>query len=209
MLSQHREVFFTVAAEKNCWIGLREPNPLSEKWFGRPGCVPKDMQCKAKTADNPNFEYSGLVANPETRPEAFTSATLESAKKTWSKFLVAGQLPLGWTCVVDSVERGLVKNPQGSFLFADYDLMAICRANAMGEMLFTSNDEATKLSSAARGRLNELFKRIVGVEMIQHGSEFEWAGGVGARESELVYWFGPGRRFHVGTSSMPKSPDFH
>ena len=31
-----------------------------------------------------------------------------------------------------------------------------------------------------------------------------WTGGVGARELEWVFWFGPGRRFHRGPSSMPR-----
>ena len=41
------------------------------------------------------------------------------------------------------------------------------------------------------------------VPMIQHGTEFMYPDGVGARESEFVVWFGPGHRAHRWPSSMP------
>ena len=40
--------------------------------------------------------------------------------------------------------------------------------------------------------------------MVQYPTEFMWDQGVGAREFEYVLWFGPGRRFNRGASSMPK-----
>jgi hypothetical protein len=200
MRTEHRAVFFDVAQRFTCWIGLREPNPLSEKWIGRPGGYPKPEMCKAKTADNSAFKYAGLVVDPTRCPQAFKPAALAAATAAWAKFAKSGRLPVGFTCVEDGSERGLVKL-RGSHLFADFDLMAINRSNDDGDFLTTSIDEQAKLFQAVKPALNSGFR----VPMIQHGAEMMWREGVGARESELVFWFGSGRRFNSWPSSMPKS----
>ena len=58
-------------------------------------------------------------------------ATVAAATATWTNnFLQGGRLPIGFTCVDDGPERGVVKL-RGSFLFADFDLMAINRASVV------------------------------------------------------------------------------
>src|SRR5712691_4759840 len=99
MRPDHAQVFFDAARQCTCWIGLREPNPLADRWIGRPGYIPKGENCKAKTADNPTFPFAGLVVDPTTRPEAFEAETLAAAVDTWNhKFLKGGHLPGGFTC---------------------------------------------------------------------------------------------------------------
>jgi hypothetical protein len=200
MREHHKDAFFEAAEAFTCWIGLREPNSLADDWIGRSGYIPKPVDCKAKTADQDGHRLGGLVVNPLLLPAAFQPTSRDEAVKTWKqKFLLAGlALPPGYTCVESGPDRGLVRR-QGSAIYSDLDLMALLRSNARGEKLFTSEKEQedlfTKVEMKIRFRL--------GVPLIQHGAEFMWKGGVGARESEWVLWFGPGHRFERGASSMP------
>jgi len=199
MRPHHRQVFFDAAQQCTCWIGLREPNPLADRWIGQPGYIPKGVNCKAKTADNPDFQLAGLVVDPTVRPDAFNRDTLAAAVDTWkNKFLMGGRLPAGFTCPQTGPEKGLVRL-SGSAIYADYDLMAINRATSDGEWLPTSEAEARVLFA----RVEPLLQQGLGVPLIQHSTEFMWAGGVGAREMEWVLWFGPGRRLKRLQSSMP------
>lgn len=205
MRHDHVEVFFDAAQHRDasgrvvyCWIGLREPNPFADRWIGRVNAIPKPVSCKAKTADNPNFPFAGLVVDPVLRPEAFEPGSLAGAVDCWNeKFALGGRLPVGFTRDDSGPEAGLVKLG-GSAIFADFDLMAISRSNASGERLFTSEQEERELFTA----VEPILARGLGVPMIQHGTEFSYEG-VGARPSEQVFWFGPGRRFEAWPSSMP------
>lgn len=201
MLQGLKDVFFDAAERHQCWIGLREPNPLAERWIGRSGYTPKMEACKAKTADNSRHEFAGLVVDPILCKNAFKPETVKAAQETWkNKFLKGDMLPVGFTRDTKGSQKGLVKY-NGQAIYADFDLMAVNRSNENGDFVPTTLQEETDLFNAIAPLLNKGF----GSQMIQHGAEFMWEGGVGARESEYVYWFGPGRRFQVGTSSMPKA----
>ena len=93
----------------------------------------------------------------------------------------------------------------GCAIHADYDLMVVCNASADGEIGFTTKEEQRSLFTKAESMLNMRFHS----QMIQHGSEFMYEEGVGARETEQVYFFGPGRRFKLGHSSMPRKAMTH
>jgi len=201
MIAKHKEVFFQAAEKYTCWIGLREPNPLSDQWIGIPGGMPKSMDCKAKTADNPTYRFAGLVVDPTVCPQGFKTETIGEARHTWKeKFLHGDRLPGGFNVVDRGVDRGVVMK-NGARIFADFDLMLINRSNGAGEFLFTSEAEQETLFDSVQPAINQ----GLGVPMIQHGAEFMWKGGVGARESEVVLFFGPGRRFKAERSSMPKN----
>ena len=200
MKQAHKNVFLTAAQQFTCWIGLREPNALSERWIGKPGFVPKGEACKAKTADNRNHDLGGLVVDPILCPEAFVN-TGEAAKTWKNKFAVGGRLPAGFTRVEAGPEKGLVKF-NGSAIYADFDLMAINRSNAEGEFLFTTLEEQKELFAKVEPVLNRGF----GARLIQHGAEFMWDKGIGARTFENVYWFGPGGRTLNGISSIQDKP---
>jgi hypothetical protein len=199
-----KHVFYEVANEFQCWIGLREPNQFSEKWIGSilhgHSCQPKGVSCKAKTSDNPSFRYAGLVVNPLICPEAFRRDNLESVQLKFKvDFLLGESLPPNFYCINTGEEKGLIRY-YDSYLFADYDLMAVSKSNRVGERLFTSQSEEAALFRKIKPILNGKF----GQPLIQHGTEFMYDKGVGAKESEQVFWFGPGKRFQVAVSSMPK-----
>lgn len=195
MLSHHFDVFYSVADEYWCWIGLREPNPLSDQWIGKFGYVPKSLDCKAKTSDKLDFKFRGLVVDPTLCPEAFLNS--EEAKATWTyKFLQNGDLPSGFSRDTQGPERGLVRH-NGSKIHADYDLMCLVKASQDGSLAFTSPEEINELFSNVEKALNNQ----LGSKMIQHGTEFQFQG-MGARESEMVLYFGPKRQFRSSVSSM-------
>lgn len=199
MKETHKNVFFTVAQQFTCWIGLREPNELSAKWIGSPNCVPKMEACKAKSADNPSHRFGGLVVDPTLCPDAFMPRSLHTAITTWQqKFLKGFSLPPGFFRAENGPEAGLVKF-NGSAIYADFDLMAINRSTPSGDFLPTTLPEQEQLFVMVAPMLNQ----GLGAKLIQHGAEFMWDKGVGARESEWVLWFGPGRRFRQTPSSMP------
>ncbi len=97
------------------------------------------------------------------------------------------------------MQKGLVKY-LGKGVHADFDLMYIVKAGNDGKMLFTSEQEQEGLFKLAAPMLNSL----IGTDMILHGPEFLWKGGVGARESEFVWSFGPNKAFRTDMSSMPQ-----
>jgi hypothetical protein len=200
MRQDHISVFLDVANNAQCWIGLREPNPLSDKWVGKAGYRPKGEKCKAKTADNPMFDFAGLVVDPTARPEAFKKESLRAATDTWKqKFILAnGKLPPGFSLAKAAQHRGLVQH-SGLFVYADYDLMAIQRSNPKGEWLPTAQKDVRDLFAKVKPALN----KGLHAPLIQHGAEFMWDQGVGAREQEWVLWFGPGKRVNRWPSSMP------
>ena len=199
MLPEHKEVFFRVADFLHCWIGLREPNKLSDKWIGRAGYIPKGENCKAKTADNRHFDFAGLVINPILCPEAFQGSTLPDAVGKWKKFAPGNHLPPGFSCSQTGKEKGILKFRDRA-IHADFDLMAICSADKNGKMVFTTSEEENKLFFHVQRHLN----LRLGSPLIQHGPEFAWKGGVGAAASEYVLFFGPKKGFQQTRSSMPK-----
>jgi len=202
MDSDDKEVFFDAADQFTCWIGLREPNPDSAQWAGAADSIPKPEECKAKTADNPDSEFRGLVMDPTRRADAFRPGSLDRARATWDEqFLQEGHVPPGFTVEESGPEQGLVRC-NGRKIFADYDLMTVSRSNEQGEFVYTTREELEDLSR----RVEDYINRFLPKPMVQHGPEFLYMAGVGARASEAILWFGPAHRFMVGTSSMPSEP---
>lgn len=78
-------VFAACAIDKGLWILVRRTNPASLDYIGRPGFVPKPIDCKPKTADFGKF--AGLVVSPEIVTGAFTPAKEPEALKCWASFL--------------------------------------------------------------------------------------------------------------------------
>jgi len=200
MLPHHREAFFSVAQEHWCWIFLREPNPLSDNWIGKFGFTPKPKECAAKTSDNPEFKYSGLVVDPTIFPNAFRNP--QAALNKWhSEFSEWGRLPPGFTCENQGLEKGLVKL-HGKKIHADYDLMALTLAHPDGQIKSTGDEDIESvLFPKVQASLNNRF----GTPMVQHGSEFDPTfNGLGAKPKETILIFGPNRQSSMSMSSMPK-----
>lgn len=196
MKREHHRIFLEAAQRFHCWIGLREPNPLADKWIGRAGYIPKSDKVKAKTADQSDHPLAGLVVDPTLCPKAFSAASRERAKANWNP---AG-LPSGAHVVQDGPQKGLVLL-DGKGIYADFDLMCLVKADERGEMVYTTGSEAMALHA----RVALFINTRMGVKMIQHGPEFDPDfNGVGAKESEEVYYYGPGSRTKVARSSMPQ-----
>lgn len=196
MQQRHRDVFFAVADANRCWIGVREPNDLADRWIGRPGYIPKPVTCKAKTADNPTHRLAGLVVDPTLEPGAFRAESLLGAQESWRRFAPGGRLPVLFTRVDSGADKGVLKL-NGSSIHADYDLMALLLADPAGGRKATSQPEAKVLYDKVAPALNRGF----GSPMIQHGPEMAYEG-MGARASEQIWWFGPRRQFGAWMSSM-------
>jgi len=202
MEAKHREAFFQAADQLQCWIGVREPNPLAGRWMGAPRCAPKPQSCQAKTADNPTHPLAGLVVNPNVREEAFQN--LIDAKAIWNSWIGKNrkQMPFGYSETSDGREAGLVRL-SGNALYSDFDLMAIVRSNEQGEFLVTSTAEQREAYVKVRRSVN----KTLGIPMVQHGPEMDYTKGVGAKPFERVLWFGPGHRVAVHPSYMKNDED--
>ena len=200
MIPQHKQVFFIVADRLNCYIGLREPNDLSDKWITKEGFVPKGVDVKAKTAKA--GEFAGLVVNPYLLPKAFPKPDdLKRAQGSWDKFAKNG-LPNRFSCPTSGPEVGLLKK-EGKAIHADYDLMFVTLADGQGNMKFTSGIESEALFTKVGNEINRMIPRK---KMIQHSTEFLFEG-VGAPASEQVLIFGPKRKFIQTTSSFKYHED--
>lgn len=217
MRESHKNAFYYAANKFTCWILLREPNPLSTKWMGRSGYIPKDLTCKGKTADNPTHPFSGLVVDPTKCPEAFKPGSRRTALKTWNeKFVENSRLPAPFTSVDSGRQKGLVKR-NGMFIYADYDLMKVMKSNENGDFTDIPDDDkqvsfeeqqAFKEEKALFEEVRKVINLIIGIPLIQHGTEFMYDG-VGGRHLENILWFGPGKRFYYGLSSMPEKDEKH
>ena len=196
MKREHHHIFLEAAGRFQCWIGLREPNPLADKWIGRSGYMPKSQKVKAKTADQHDHPLAGLVVDPTLCPEAFSAASRKRAKANWNP----DALPAGAEVERTGKDKGLVR-VEGKAIYADFDLMNVVRADDKGAMLFTTTKESMDLFAKVARFINTR----IGVPMIQHGPEFDPGfDGVGAKESEQVYYYGPGGQTKVAHSSMPQ-----
>ncbi len=201
MKRAHQRIFLEAAQRFGCWIGLREPNPLADKWIGRSGYIPKGKEVKAKTADNDGHPLAGLVVDPALCPDAFSAGIRQRAKENWKP----AALPPGSHVEQDGPEKGLVR-VGGKAIYADYDLMNVVRADEGGDMAYTTTKESMDLFA----RVSRFINTRIGVEMIQHGPEFDPDfQGVGAKESELVIYFGPGGKTRLAHSSMPQGRNAH
>ena len=198
MLRQHIEIFLSVAVRLKCWIILREPNAESERWIGKSGYIPKSEICKAKTSDNPSFNYSGLVIDPILFPQAFLDPIKASNK--WRDFAPNDILPNQFSRETIGPNAGILKY-EGNAIHTDYDLMTIVKAtDDLNNCAYTSDSEEASLFFLVEIDINI----ETGLKMIQHGTEFDWTwDGVGAASRERVLIFGPKRQFFNSISSMP------
>jgi hypothetical protein len=127
MTPEQAKVFIAAAKLYGVYILVRRTNPASLERVSDPMCVPKRLDCKAKTADkdyvHPKFgpkRTAGLVVDPTvTGPFAFrTNAKYEEAMKQWADFSRHMLDP-----AVGSFEnqRKLTYVPNGRFYFVDLD----------------------------------------------------------------------------------------
>jgi hypothetical protein len=191
-----------VARILQLWILVRQTNPESLKYIGVPGFRPKPINCKAKTASRnfqtpsaPNgvYELAGLVVDPFLCPYAFVDPAVRpgesryakqkrkllSAQDFWLRFAPGLKFPPGYALVNDpsSPHYGAV-TLHGDFVHGDYDLYDIVqpgeetRNQARYEILDGEPHMRGELFDSVQPFLNT----ILGVDMILHGGEMQYAG---------------------------------
>jgi hypothetical protein len=88
MPTLHVEALKRTAGHFRVWILVRRGNPQSLQWIGKPGYIPKLLDCKAKTAQRDVYgrRLAGLVVSPLMFPGAFEADKIDAARKEWQKF---------------------------------------------------------------------------------------------------------------------------
>ena len=127
MKPEHARAFSAAARHFDVYILVRRTNLMSLRFIGDKSCVPKRLDCKAKTADrdyaHPRFghkETAGLVADPHiVGPSAYSSSEKHAAAlKEWSSFATTMIHPAVATF---QGQRGVTYVPDGKHYFVDLD----------------------------------------------------------------------------------------
>ncbi|HUG61837.1 MAG TPA: hypothetical protein VMP03_08325 [Methylomirabilota bacterium] len=141
MSEKQSRAFLDAAKWFNVYILVRRTNVRSLAYVGDPGCVPKRLDCKAKTAGedytHPRHGYqkvAGLVVDPTvTGPGAYANPRkYQSAMKEWEGF---SKTMLDPAVATEEGQSRLTYIPGGKFYFVDLDP----RGGRYGCVKFSSN----------------------------------------------------------------------
>ncbi len=185
-----KTAFLEAARHFQVWILVRRTNVASLQYIGRPGYIPKRIDCKAKTADRdvPPYSLAGLVVDPNMQTGAFSPGRFGKAKVAWT----AMKSLVGSVYKVEADSRskhyGCLKL-QGSYIHGDYDLYDIIdvkqphRNLAAVEMLLGQ----PHLRGAKVLPVQEFINGRIGTPMVQHGGEAQYAD----HSQQSIDAFGP------------------
>jgi hypothetical protein len=207
--AEHVQAFKSAAKRWAVWILVRSSNPESHKYIGKPGYVPKRLDCKAKTAqiDRPPYRLAGLVASPDIHPLAFGGRDVSNEWLQFQPYLYIpepGQkrtyLPAGkpYTLEMDAnhvhfgcvifTKYGLITDK--NFIYGDYDLYAIVSEKDPSNNIFV---EETRLHpNMPHNRSPELFdvqhylNRLLRVPMILHGTQETYS--LHTKDDVVIFW---------------------
>ena len=178
MPPKHIEAFQRAAGHFKVWILVRRGNPFSLEWIGKPGYIPKPLDCKAKTADKnvEAIQSAGLVVSPKLLPAAFSPDKLHSALEEWPKFLpllytfdpanpkgnlAADKTGKHYTIQTDKSHKHYacvmykpVYRAQAEYIHADYDLYAVVAQADPKSNVFV---QETGLDGQPRSRSQKLY----------------------------------------------------
>jgi hypothetical protein len=165
---EDKDVFAAAAIEIGVYILVRGTNEASLKYISDPLCVPKPIDCKAKTADN--GALAGLVVDPRVNAGAFSEKRLATAGK-W-----IDTLPGRYTVEkADAKFYGCVKLG-GKCIHGDYDLKAIVLPGQEFRILTLVTESLGQ--DARRGprfyEVQQFVNNAIGKPMVQHGAEDEY-----------------------------------
>ena len=166
---EDKDVFAAAALAIGVYILVRGTNEASLKYIPDPLCIPKPIDCKAKTADE--GPLAGLVVDPIENPAAFSRGRRKAAKK-WIKVL-----PLRYTVERDkaSAYHGCVQLG-GKRVHGDYDLKGIVLPGQEFRVLSLVTESLGQ--DARRGpkfyEVQEFVNSAIGKPMVQHGAEDEY-----------------------------------
>jgi len=177
MRPQDKAIFLEAARKFQVWILVRRTNVASLQYIGKPGYMPKRIDCKAKTADVdiPPYRLAGLVVDPNIHPNAFKPHKSQTAKEAWGNM----RSVIGSVYTVDqnskSQHYGCVQF-QGRYIHGDYDLYDIIdvtqphRNLALVDTLLGQPDRR----GAKVLTVQEFINSRLGSPMIQHGGEAQY-----------------------------------
>ncbi|RMH57354.1 MAG: hypothetical protein D6679_06810, partial [Candidatus Hydrogenedentota bacterium] len=183
------------AVEKKQYLVVRNSNARSRKFLGKEGFAPKPMTCKAKTADAGRL--AGLVVNPYTRPEAFTSKRLKKARETWDKY-VGDMKKAGF--IVDAKD-GIVRDKYGNKIHGDYDLHGVFTAD--GKLLQFGTGEAKDEMKGLSWRLRLNASVDPENPMVLHGGQDNWSKAT-APDPPVTVFTPEGEVIHLDTVQQMK-----
>ena len=190
MRPQDKLVFLEAASHFQVWILVRRTNVASLKYIGKPGYIPKRIDCKAKTADldKTNLKLAGLVVSPIVHPKSFKPTKVKKAKESWE----AMSPLMGTVYTVDMDTRsqhyGCLKLGN-SYIHGDYDLYDIIditqahRNLALVETLLGQPHRRGARVLAVQKFVNTR----IGSPMVQHGGEAQYAD----HSEQSIDAFGP------------------
>jgi hypothetical protein len=190
MRPKDKTVFQQAARHFQTWILVRRTNVGSLPYIGRPGYVPKRIDCKAKTADQDVSPYklAGLVVDPNLHRNAFSPGRLAKAKDSWT----AMKSLLGTVYQVDADSRskhyGALKL-QGSYIHGDYDLYDIIDITQAQRNLAAVETLLGQphLRGAKVIPVQQFINARIGTPMVQHGGEAQYAD----HSEQSIDAFGP------------------
>jgi hypothetical protein len=190
MRSQDKAIFLEGARQFQVWILVRRTNRASLEYVGRPGYVPKRIDCKAKTADTdiPPYKLAGLVVDPTIHPKAFSPGKSAKVGDCWA----AMKPLLGTVYKVDtntkSKHYGCLQL-QGSYIHGDYDLYDVIDITqvhrnlaAVETLLGQPHRRGAKVIT-----VQNFINSRIGSPMIQHGGEAQYAD----HSEQAIDAFGP------------------
>lgn len=190
MRPSDKKVFLEAARHFQVWILVRRTNVASLPYIGRPGYLPKRIDCKAKTADQdvPPYKLAGLVVDPDLQRSAFSPGRLGKAKDSWT----AMKSLLGTVYKVDADSKsrhyGALKL-QGSYIHGDYDLYDLIDVTqphrnlaAVETLLGQPHRRGAKVLP-----VQEFINARIGTPMVQHGGEAQYAD----HSEQSIDAFGP------------------
>ena len=198
MRPQDVEAFALAALVYKVYILVRRTNPDTLQYIGKPGFIPKHIDCKAKTADKNVVlhgrlqEVAGLVVDPHiVGPGAYKDGKIAKALKAWQDFK-HHLAPPGNTPVTTAARYGVQADPAQPrfgavvtwrnnyripsmqvFVHGDYDLFSIVPEDDRASNVFVVSD----LLGLKNSRSKQLFdvqnyvNARMGVPMVLHGEQ--------------------------------------
>lgn len=166
---EDKEVFAAAALEIGVYILVRGTNEASLEYIPDPLCIPKPIDCKAKTANE--GPLAGLVVDPNENPRAFSDDRRKEAKK-WIDLL-----PPRYTVDRDTASpfHGCVLLG-GKRVHGDYDLKGIVLPGQEQRILTLVTESLGQ--DARRGPkfydVQNFVNKAIGKPMVQHGAEDEY-----------------------------------
>ncbi len=214
MRLQDAMIFQDVCKTQKIWMLVRYTNPHSLKYVGDLNCYPKPIDCKPKTAkqnvrqpdDRGWYDLRGLVTDPILHPGAF-GERVGDAQEYWKPFAEHFDLESGrdrykvdlnkksnhYGCLMVK-EEGLYR-----YVHGDYDLKDIIEVGredtnvALPWVKLDSPHNEILLLDHDLNELIDAINRRIGVPMLQHSSELQYAD----HSEDHINVFGPGGEFRV------------